>query len=155
MNADGKVMEHFPATLSLEESATLIGRIGASFETHGYGLWAVEVRGEASFIGFVGLAQVDPALPFAPAVEVGWRLARAYWSRGFATEAALAVVDFGFEQHKLEEIVSFTSTGNLRSRRVMERIGMRRDSDDDFDHPLLAEGDELRAHVLYRLSRKH
>jgi RimJ/RimL family protein N-acetyltransferase len=153
MNADSEVMKHFPATLSFEQSAALIERIEAGFEMYGYGLWAVELAQEGTFIGFVGLSQVDPALSFAPAVEVGWRLARAYWGRGFATEAGAAAVACGFETHALREIVSFTSVSNTRSQRVMERLGMRRDPSEDFDHPLLAESDPLRAHVLYRLRR--
>jgi RimJ/RimL family protein N-acetyltransferase len=151
MNADEEVMAYFPSTLSFEESAALIERIEAGFESHGYGPWALEVPGETAFAGFVGLSQVDRALAFAPAVEIGWRLARRYWGRGFATEAATAVLAFGFERHALREIVSFTSVSNLRSRKVMERLGMRHDTRDDFEHPLLAEGHPLRPHVLYRL----
>lgn len=151
MNADTEVMRHFPSTLSFEESAALIERIEAGFDACGYGPWAVELPGETSFVGFVGLSQVDPALAFAPAVEVGWRLARPYWGRGLATEAALAAVAFGFERHALSEIVSFASVENLRSRGVMERIGMQHDPSDDFDHPLLPDGHPLRRHVLYRL----
>jgi RimJ/RimL family protein N-acetyltransferase len=151
MNADSEVMEHFPSTLSPKQSAALVERIEAGFEVHGYGLWAVEMPGHAPFVGFVGLSQVGPPLSFAPAVEVGWRLARPYWGRGLATEAALAAIAFGFERHALREIVSFTSLGNVRSRRVMERLGMHRDPSDDFDHPLLPVGDLLRRHVLYRL----
>ncbi len=151
MNADIKVMEYFPATLSLEESEALVERIEAGFEQHGYGLWAVELRAQAPFIGFVGLSPVDSSLPFAPAVEVGWRLARTYWGCGFATEAAQAAVAFGFECHALDEVVSFTSVDNARSRKVMERLGMQHAPADDFDHPLLPVGDPLRPHVLYRL----
>ena len=153
MNADSEVTEYLPSALSYPESAALVGRIEAGFEVHGYGLWAVEVLGEAPFIGFVGLSPVELAVPFTPAVEVGWRLARPFWGRGFATEAALVAVAFGFEQYGLREIVSFTAEGNLRSRRVMERVGMRRTPREDFDHPLLPEGDPLRRHILCRLRR--
>jgi RimJ/RimL family protein N-acetyltransferase len=152
MNADAEVMEHFPATLSGAASDAMIARTEACFERHGYGLWAVELRGEEPFIGFVGLAPVDIPVAFAPAVEIGWRLARPFWGRGFATEAAAAVMRFGFEERGLLEIVSFTATGNERSRDVMERLGMRRDAEEDFDHPLLMEADPLCRHVLYRLS---
>lgn len=151
INADIEVMGYFPAVLSLKESEALVKRIGVGFEQHGYGLWAVELPDQAPFIGFVGLSQVDSDLPFAPAVEVGWRLARPYWGRGFATEAGLAAVAFGFERRGLGEIVSFTSVDNARSRKVMERLGMQHASADDFDHPLLPVGDPLRPHVLYRL----
>jgi ribosomal-protein-alanine N-acetyltransferase len=151
MNADAEVMEHFPATLSRPQSDVAVERIEACFEQHGYGLWAIELRGEESLIGFAGLSPVDAPLPFAPAVEVGWRLARPFWGRGLATEAAAAAVTFGFAERGLLEIVSFTAVGNERSRAVMERLGMRRDPEEDFDHPLLGEADRLRRHVLYRL----
>jgi RimJ/RimL family protein N-acetyltransferase len=154
MNADPVVMEHLPATLSPVESAALIERIEACFVTRGYGLWAVEVPGETPFAGFVGLSPVEIAVPFTPAVEVGWRLARAYWGRGIASEAASAAIAFGFERCGLTEIVSFTAENNVRSRRVMKRIGMHRDAREDFDHPLLAPGDPLRRHVLYRTGPK-
>jgi RimJ/RimL family protein N-acetyltransferase len=151
MNADAEVMEHFPATLSRAQSVAMIERAESCFERRGYGLWAIELRGGEPFIGFAGLSPVDAPLPFAPAVEVGWRLARPFWGRGFATEAATAAVTFGFTERGLREIVSFTAVGNKRSRAVMERLGMRRDPREDFDHPLLNEADRLRHHVLYRL----
>jgi RimJ/RimL family protein N-acetyltransferase len=151
MNKDAEVMEHFPATLSKAQSVAMIERAEACFERRGYGLWAIELRDGEPFIGFAGLSPVAPPLPFAPAVEVGWRLARPFWGRGFATEAAAAVVTFGFAERGLREIVSYTAVGNERSRRVMERLGMRRDAAEDFDHPLLGEMDRLRRHVLYRL----
>jgi len=153
LNADPAVMEYLPATLSSAESAALIERIEVSFDIHGYGLWAVEVPDEADCIGFIGLSPVDFDVFFAPTVEVGWRLARSFWGRGFATEGARAAIAFGFDQCGLPEVVSFTAQGNLRSRAVMERLGMRRDPAEDFDHPLLAKSDPLRRHVLYRLSQ--
>jgi RimJ/RimL family protein N-acetyltransferase len=152
MNADPEVMECLPRTLSTAQSDALIERIEAGFQANAYGLWAVELPGEAPFIGFVGLARVEFDVFFAPAVEVGWRLARPFWGRGLASEAARAALAFGFEQCGLAEVVSFTVEGNARSRAVMERLGMRRDPREDFDHPLLAEGDPLRRHVLYRLT---
>jgi RimJ/RimL family protein N-acetyltransferase len=151
MNADPEVMEHFPATLSRAQSAAMIERFEASFESHGYGLWAVEAPGRAGLIGFVGLSRIELEVPFAPAVEVGWRLARAFWGEGLATEAARASLAFGFAEIGLPEIVSFTSERNVRSRAVMERLQMRRDHAEDFDHPLLPVGDPLRRHVLYRV----
>jgi RimJ/RimL family protein N-acetyltransferase len=153
INADPSVMEHFPATLSAAESAALVERIEACFDDRGYGLWAVELPAQASCIGFVGLSPVDLQVPFAPAVEVGWRLARGFWGRGFATEAAAAATAFGFQRLDLTQIVAYTATANLRSRRVMERLGMRRDPVEDFDHPKLPAGERLRRHVLYRLAR--
>jgi RimJ/RimL family protein N-acetyltransferase len=151
MNADGAVMEHVPATLSRAESNAMIARAETCFERRGYGLWAIEIPGEAPFIGFTGLSPVAAPMPFAPAVEIGWRLARRFWGRGLASEAAAAALEFGFSARGLQEIVSFTAVGNRRSRAVMERLGMRRESREDFDHPLLDEADRLRRHVLYRL----
>ena len=151
MNADPEVMEHFPATLTLEQSRTSIERIEACFEANGYGFWAVELLGEVPFIGFLGLSPVDRDMPFAPAVEIGWRLTREHWGHGYATEGASAVTRFAFQDLRLAEILAFTATGNLRSRRVMERLGMTRDAAEDFSHPSLAPDHPLAAHVLYRL----
>ncbi len=153
MNADPVVMEHFPAVLTREESDALVDQIEAGFESNGFGLWAVEVRDGAPFVGFVGLNVPRFDAPFTPAVEIGWRLDRRHWGRGYATEAAGSALAAGFSEAGLEEIVSFTSTGNLRSRRVMERLGMHRAPADDFDHPRLPVGHQIRRHVLYRLRR--
>jgi len=153
LNADPAVMEHFPATLSRAESAALAGRIETHFDRHGFGLWAVEIPGVAPFAGYVGLSIPSFQAHFTPAVEVGWRLARDCWGKGYATEGARAALGFGFERLGLKEIVSFTVPANLRSRRVMERIGMTHTPSDDFDHPLLAEDHPLRRHVLYRIKR--
>jgi len=155
INADPAVMAYFPSTLSGAESAALLERIETCFEQNGYGLWAVELPGEAPFVGFVGLSPVDERFHFAPAVEVGWRLARSHWGRGLATEAALGALAVGFDELELEEIVSFTAKANRRSRRVMERLRMRRDPADDFEHPALAENAPLREHVLYRIDQDH
>ena len=151
MNADPRVMEFFPQLLSREESDSLVDRIEAHFAEHGYGLWAVEVPGSADFIGFVGLCRPRFTAHFTPCVEVGWRIAAEHWGRGYATEAARAAVDAGFKTVGLEEIVSMTVPSNVRSRRVMEKLGMTRDPADDFDHPFLPEGHLLQRHVLYRL----
>jgi len=153
LNADPEVMEYFPRTLTRAESDNVAEAIAAHFDAHGFGLWAVEVPGVAPFIGFTGLSVPRFEAPFTPAVEVGWRLARAWWGRGYASEAARVALAFGFETLALDEIVSFTAAGNLRSRRVMQRIGMHEDVPGAFDHPALAEGHPLRAHVLYRLAR--
>ena len=153
INADPRVMEHFPAVLSREESDAVAARIEAHFEEHGYGLWAVEIPRVASFAGFVGLSIPRFEALFTPCVEIGWRLAVPYWGHGYATEAARAALAFGFETLGLDEIVSFTTLSNRRSRAVMERLGMSHDEADDFDHPLLAEGHRFRRHVLYRMTR--
>lgn len=154
MNQDAAVMEYFPALLSPAETELAVNRIEAHFAQHGFGLWAAEYRGSGEFIGYVGLAVPQFQAAFTPCVEIGWRLAPEYWGRGLATEGALTVVRHGFENLKLEEIVSFTVPENIRSRRVMEKIGMVRKPEDDFDHPLLDEGHPRRRHVLYRL-RNH
>lgn len=153
LNADATVMEHFPSLLGRAESDALAARIEADFERDGFGLWAVEVPAVAPFIGFVGLAAPRFEAHFTPCVEIGWRLAAEHWNRGYASEAALAVLEFAFETLELSEVVSFTSAGNAASRKVMEKIGMVRDVAGDFDHPSLPEGHRLRRHVLYRITR--
>jgi RimJ/RimL family protein N-acetyltransferase len=153
MNADPRVMEFFPRPLDRDESNARAVRIREHFARHGFGLWAVDVPGVAEFVGFVGLSVPDFEAHFTPCVEVGWRLGHEHWGRGYATEAARAALDFGFQRLALEEIVSFTVPANQRSRRVMEQIGMIRTPDDDFDHPVLPEGHPLRRHVLYRALR--
>jgi RimJ/RimL family protein N-acetyltransferase len=153
LNADPRVMEFFASALSRVESDAMIERIRHHFVERGFGLWAVEVPGTAPFIGFVGLKYPHLPAPFAPAVEVGWRLAHAHWGHGYATEAARTVLAVGFLRLGLHEIVSITTSSNARSRQVMEKLGMRHARGDDFDHPNIAEGHPLRRHVLYRLSR--
>jgi RimJ/RimL family protein N-acetyltransferase len=154
MNADPRVMEHFPATMTRAESDAFVERMEGHFAEHGFGLWAVEVPGEAELIGFVGLAVPRFEAHFTPAVEVGWRLAPEWWGRGYATEAAREALRYGFEDAGLAEIVSFTAPANERSRSVMRRIGMTHDPADDFDHPALPPGHRLRRHVLYRLRQQ-
>lgn len=151
--ADPGVMEFMPHVLTRGESDALADRIEAGLRERGFGLWAVELRGEIPFAGFVGLDVPRFEAAFTPCVEIGWRLARAAWGRGLATEGARAAAAFGFERAGLRELVSFTSESNRRSRRVMEKLGMVRDPAEDFDHPSLPEGDPLRRHVLYRLAR--
>lgn len=151
MNADPQVMEFFPALMTPEESAVMITRIEAHFDQRGFGLWAVEVPGVAAFIGCVGLLMPRFEAHFMPCVEIGWRIAAEHWNRGYATEAARAVLRYGFEVVRLHEIVSFTTRTNTRSRHIMEKLGMQTTADDDFEHPNLPEGHPLRPHVLYRL----
>jgi ribosomal-protein-alanine N-acetyltransferase len=151
MNANAEVMRFFPRTLTPEESDSAVDRINAHFETHGFGLWAAEVRDTHSFAGFIGLSSPPFQAHFTPCVEIGWRLAREYHGVGFATEGARAVVNHAFGALGLNEIVSFTVPANTRSWRVMVKIGMTRDERDDFDHPGIPEGHPFRRHVLYRL----
>jgi len=155
LNADPEVMRHFPAALTRAQSDALAGRLQERLARDGFGFWAVEVvvpDGPASgFIGFVGLNRPTFTAAFTPCIEIGWRLARPAWGAGYASEAARAALSFAFRELALAEVVSFTATGNLRSRAVMERLGMTRDPAEDFDHPDLPPGQPLSRHVLYRL----
>lgn len=146
-------MAYFPSTLSTEASDTLADYCESRIAERGWGLWALELRGDGAFMGFVGLEVPNYELPFSPCTEIGWRLARPFWGSGYATEAAAAVLPVGFGELGLEEIVSFTALGNLRSRAVMERLGMR-NTQRNFLHPALAEDSPLREHCLYVLSRE-
>lgn len=151
LNADPRVMEYFPSVLTRQESDDYASRIYKKLKEQGWGLWAVSAPG-ADFIGYIGLAEVNFSAHFTPAIEIGWRLAYDYWGQGYATEGALTALQYGFGTLRLDEIVSFTTVTNMRSRAVMERLGMHRNPADDFDHPKLPEGHKLRPHVLYRLS---
>jgi RimJ/RimL family protein N-acetyltransferase len=153
LNADPRVVEFLPKALSRDESDAMIARLEAHFDQHGFGNWAVEVSDTAQLAGFVGLSIPRFEASFTPCVEIGWRLAAAHWRRGYATEAARAALAFAFDTLQLDTIVSFTVPQNVRSRRVMERLGMEHHPQDDFDHPLLPDGHPLRRHVLYRITR--
>jgi ribosomal-protein-alanine N-acetyltransferase len=152
MGADAEVMRYFPSTMTAAETESLAREIWRAIAEQGWGLWAVEVVDGPRFIGFVGLNEIHFQAHFTPAVEVGWRLAREHWGRGYATEAARAAVEFGFNELELPEIVAMTALKNAPSRRVMERLGMTTDPADDFDHPRVPPG-PLRRHALYRLAR--
>lgn len=150
LNADPEVMRHFPALLSRAESDAIALRCQALIAERGWGgFWAVEERGSGAFVGMIGL-HAPAHLPFSPCVEVGWRLARAHWGKGYATEGAAAALRFAFEVLGLEEVVSFTSVHNTRSEAVMQRLGMRRDAT-TFLHPALPAGHRLAEHCLYRI----
>lgn len=152
LNADTEVMEYFPSILSRKESDDLANRISSKLEEQGWGLWAVSIPDVADFIGFIGLSEPSFQADFTPAVEIGWRLAFDHWGKGYATEGAKAALEYGFKTLNFNEIVSFTAVQNMRSRRIMEKIGMHHDPKDDFDHPKLPEGHSLRRHVLYRIN---
>ncbi len=151
MNADPEVMRYFHDTLTREQSDAMLDRMDAALAEQGWGLWALERQDTAEMIGFTGLAVPTHDLPFNPCVEVGWRLARSAWGRGFATEAAREALRVGFDEVGLAEVVSMTSVPNTPSRAVMHRLGMTRDPADDFEHPAVPPGHPLRPHVLYRL----
>lgn len=140
-----------PAALSRSESDLLADKIEKHFQMHGFGLFAAEVRASHSFIGYIGLAIPSFQARFTPCVEVGWRLSATHWGQGLATEGAREVLLYAFRVLQLDDVVSFTVPANVRSRRVMEKLGMTHDPADDFDHPKLPEGHSLRRHVLYRL----
>ena len=154
INADPLVMEFMPGVLTPELTDKVIARIKRQFALHGFGLFAAELRAEKTFIGFIGLSTPQFDAPFMPAVEIGWRLAFDYWGRGLATEGARAVVRYAFTELDLANLVSFTVPANLRSSRVMEKLGMVHDPSDDFGHPGLPPGHPLRHHVLYRLAHR-
>lgn len=133
LNADPRVMEFFPEPLPRQASDEMAWRIHSLIEQRGWGFWAVEVKGGAPFIGFVGLHVPGAALPFSPCVEIGWRLAFSHWGHGYASEAAHCALQVAFLRLSLLEVVAFTAVGNRRSRRVMERIGMQYSG--GFEHP--------------------
>ena len=153
LNADLRVMEYMPHVLSTQDSDALAERIEVHFRQHGFGLCAVELRRDRSFIGFIGLSIPSFDAPFTPCVEIGWRLAPDCWGQGLATEGAHAIVSYGFETLGLDELVSFTVPANARSLRVMAKLGMTHDPADDFYHPRLPVGHTLCRHLLYRLRR--
>lgn len=154
LNADPRVREFFPGLLTRKESDASVKPHFEHIQKCGWGFFAASLVQTGEFIGFIGLQEVDFKATFndeAPAVEIGWRLAFPYWNKGYATEGAKACLKYGFETLALKEIVSFTPVQNRRSRAVMERIGMRHDPKDDFDHPRLSKDHPLKRHVLYRV----
>ena len=153
LNSDPRVMEFFPSPLARSDSDAMANRCQLLMEERGWGFWATESKATRALMGFVGLHIPAPELPFSPCVEVGWRLAFQYWGKGYATEAARAALDVGFELLRLPEIVSFCAIHNVRSRAVMARLGMR--ASGDFEHPSVPAGNMLRQHCLYRLAREH
>ncbi len=153
LNADPVVMEFFPAPLTLDQTKLFIAGAEAHFEREGFGLWATELIETGEMIGFVGFSIPRFEAAFTPCVEIGWRLAHKFWGQGYAPEGALEVLNQAFTRLDLDEIVSFTSILNLNSMRVMDKIGMKRDVAEDFEHPRVDEGHRLRRHVLYRLNK--
>ena len=153
LNADPEVMKYFPSPLSTAESNALADKIHSLIAERGWGLWAVEENRTGNFIGFVGLHIPGAELPCSPCVEVGWRLARSHWGKGYATEAAGAALQVAFGQLELQEVYSFTALNNRRSRAVMERLSMH-NSQQNFEHPAIPEGHPLREHVLYKLNNQ-
>ncbi len=152
LNADPRVMEFMPECLPEEGSIWVANRFRAYLDDKGFGLWALEEKRSGAFIGFTGIQEPRFEAHFTPCIEIGWRLAYEYWGKGYATEAALAAARHGFDELALQEIVSFTARDNLRSRRVMAKLGMR--YDEEFVHPSVEADSPLNPHVLYRLGRE-
>jgi RimJ/RimL family protein N-acetyltransferase len=152
LNADIRVMEFMLSELSRAQSDAFAARIRAHFAQHGYGLWAVATP-DSRFAGFIGLQWSNFDAHFTPALEVGFRLAPQEWNKGYATEGGLAVLDWVFANTDVPEICSWTARINLRAQRVITKLGLTRDVAGDFDHPRVPEGNPLRPHVLYRISR--
>jgi RimJ/RimL family protein N-acetyltransferase len=153
LNADAQVMAHMPAPLSRRQSDAFAAACQGQLERDGFGLWALEVREGAPFIGYVGIKAPSFQAVFTPCIEIGWRLARDSWGNGYATEAARACLEFAFTGLALDEVLSFTVPANVRSRAVMQRLGMTEDVQGAFEHPRLPVGHPLRHHLLYRLGR--
>lgn len=152
MGADPAVMRHFPGLLTEAESNAIVDRFHTLIDEQGWGFWAVEVKGGAPFIGFVGMAHVTFEEVFTPAVEIGWRLATAFHGQGYASEAARAALAFGFDTLKQDKIVAYTATANFPSQAVMNRIGMTRSADWDFDHPRVADGSRVKRHLTWSIT---
>jgi RimJ/RimL family protein N-acetyltransferase len=132
----------------------MVEKIQKHFKQYGFGLFACILKSTGQLIGYVGLNAPDFEAHFTPCVEIGWRLSSEVWGKGYATEAALAVLEVGFKEYDLREIVSFTVPSNYRSIRVMEKIGMKRDMEGDFYHPKVPYEHPLRLHVLYRITKE-
>jgi RimJ/RimL family protein N-acetyltransferase len=155
INQDPKVIEFLKGPLSMKEVNDFISFMNKQFKEIGYTVWAAEEKASGKLIGYIGLDPVKWEAPFGKAVEVEWRLGTEYWNKGYATEGAKACLDYGFNKCGLKEIVSFTVPANIRSIRVMEKIGMMRDLNADFAHPELPRESRLSKHVLYRIKNKN
>ena len=155
LNSDERMMRYLPS-ISREESDQRALEIKKKIEKEGWGRWAVSLHGSDKFIGTIGLYYLDFntfAAPFTPAFAIGWKIAVDHWNKGYATEGAKAVLKYGFERLKLEEIVAFCAKDNGQSRRVMEKIGMHCNPKDDFNHPKIPSKNNLCRQVLYRISK--
>jgi len=151
MNADSIVMEYYPNTLSEDESNTMANKLKELIAEKSWGFWAVETKDENEFIGFVGLHKPTYDLPVTPCVEIGWRLGKKHWGKGYASEAAQEALRFAFEGLHLKEIYSFTSVINNQSWAVMERVGMKNE-ENNFEHPIVEKNSVLSEHVLYKMT---
>lgn len=153
INQDPLVMAHMPNLLTLEETKAFISKMSAHYAAHGFGPMALTLSSSGELIGYVGLKHIEFQADFTPAIEIAWRVASQHWNQGYATEAAQAILEFGFQSLGLNEIVSMTVPANTGSIRVMEKIGMERDLKADFAHPALPKDHKLSLHVLYRIKK--
>lgn len=152
INKDPVVMKYYPNTLTKVESDAFAKKIESLILKRGWGFWAVELKATKQFIGFVGLHHPEADLPFSPCTEIGWRLSKKHWGNGYATEAASTALKYAFETLQLDEVVSFTSLQNVKSKSVMERLNMV-NAMQNFEHPDIPAGHKLREHVLYKITR--
>jgi len=153
INQDPKVMEYFPGLQDLKTTKNFITKVNNHFDKYGYSLYACVRKDSNEFIGFIGLLIADFEAHFTPVTEIGWRLSSKHWGQGFATEGSKAVLDYAFRELEIPEIVSFTAKDNSKSIRVMQKIGLHHNAEDNFDHPKLDDASPLKRHVLYRISR--
>ncbi len=151
MNADSRVMRLLQGPMTADESAASLARMQDAWRGRGWGLFAVERREDMAFVGFCGLAPVTFPAAFEPKVEIGWRLAHQHWGNGYATEAARRVLDWLFDELAWPDIVTFTRQENHKSQAVIQRLGMRREPEFDFDLALPPKGEGGSRHVFYRL----
>jgi RimJ/RimL family protein N-acetyltransferase len=153
INQDTKVLEFLPGPLTQHQVNDFMDHQNQQLSERHFMLWAAELQETGKLIGFIGLNFFDQPAHFSPAVEIGWRLGSQYWGFGYATEGALVSLEYGLNKLGLKEIVSFTVPDNLRSRKVMERIGMTQDMEGSFAHPKLPLDHRLSQHVLYRIKK--
>ena len=151
LNSDPEVMEHFPKLLSLHETKEFIDRLHHHYLKFGHNYFATEIRETGEFIGFIGLVYQDYPSKFTPAVDIGWRLKKSAWNKGFATEGAKRCLEFGFEQLKLEKIISTCTAKNTQSERVMNKIGMTKIG--SFKHPKLREYPNYENCICYQITK--
>ena len=147
MNKDAEVMRYFPSTLTFDETIAMVNRIHSHFDKHGFGLFSIDDLSAQTFIGYTGFMVPSFTSYFTPCIEIGWRLKRSSWNKGYATEAAKACLHYGFETLNFDTIFSFTSELNTKSIKVMQRIGMKKQG--EFDHPNIESSHPLCHHVLY------
>ena len=159
LNADPEVSLYLGDNITRTESEAMAVRMCTHWAQRGFGVWALELRGDdgqrgarGPLIGLCGIVVPRYETKFSPFVEIIWRLATAHWGKGLVIEAARAALEDGFTEHDFPDVVATTVQQNQRSWRVMERLGMRRSPQDDFDHPLVPEANPLRPHIVYRIS---